>query len=251
MTQPITMTGMPYVPLDPQWVLASPAFHSRNHGVVKAVTLLLVSAWQGTPAGSVPASFRQLAAITGLSEAELADSHEDLFEGWVLRDARLHFPPMSALCERVSSRFADVMQSVADQAAAVIQAPEEFTLEVQEVSSTRRGKHLLPKDWQLGRDMRDYMASNGLPEQFGQDFVATKFTTHYRSKGIAMQKWDQAFQNFFLKEDLSRVPRRVPDQAVQISSSRANRFGSAGIAAQEHNNAMLRDAVMRRSSHAG
>lgn len=241
MSEPTIMKGLPYVPLDPQWLAESPAFASSNPRLVRAVMRLLAHAWGSSPAGSLPSSFTMLANISNLTEVEIGEHHDDLFSGWTLKDGRLYFTPMSALCERISARYGDTLASIADQAAAVIQSPEDFVLTPTEVSSPAKGKHRIPKGWRLTDALRVWLIAHGFPTEQDHDFIVTKFTSHYRSRGEMMLDWDQAFQNYALKENRSGLPSnasRLPPFAA-APGSRAARFGNAGQVAREHNESVF------------
>lgn len=249
MSEPTNMKGLPYVPLDPQWLAESPAFVSSNPRLVRAVLRLLAHAWNSVPAGTLPTSFAALANIANLTELEIGDHHEDLFHGWALVGGRLRFEPMCSLCERISVRYADALTTIADQAAAVIQSPEDFVLTPTEVSSPIKGKHRLPKGWRLSDLLRTWLLANGLSDPLDHEFIVNKFTSHYRSKGDLMMDWDQAFQNFALKENRNGLPSyksKLPPFQV-APGSRAARFGEAGQQAREHNNSVFDRAASRMS----
>jgi len=196
---------------------------------------LLERAWASTPAGTLPTSFSALANITGLSEAEVGDHHEALFHGWVLVDGRLRFEPMSSLCERIAVRYADAFQAIADQAAAVVQSPEDFVLTPTEVGSPVKGKHRIPKGWKLTDTLRLWLVGNGFASTDDHEFIVNKFTSHYRSKGDMMLDWDQAFQNFALKENRLNLPSGASRLPAFSAESRSARFGAGGQQARKHN----------------
>jgi hypothetical protein len=255
MSEPTNMRGLPYVPLDPQWLAESPAFVSSNPKLVRAVLRLLTHAWSSVPAGTLPTSFLALANIANLTEMEVGEHHEELFHGWELVEGRLRFLPMSSLCERISARYGDTLSTIADQSAAVMQSPEDFVLTPSEVTRQTKGKRRLPKNWQPSVELRQWMVVNGFEDVRDQEFVLSKFTSYHLSKGDLMLDWDQAFQNFALKENRNGLPSnasRLP--LMQFSpGSRAARFGTAGTQAREHNTGVFDRAAGRmrgESSHA-
>lgn len=248
MTEPTSMKGLPLVPLDPQWLMESPAFLSHNPQVVRATIKLIAYAWQARPAGTVPVSFRALAEITGLSEQEVGDHHGEIFDGWEQRDGRLCFLPLIALCGRVSARYGDVLEALQDQGAAVMQAPEEFELQPPEVvTSSRKGKHKLPKDWRPTPELLDWLRSHDFHVPEDVEFITEKFTSHYWANGEMRVRWDEAFRNFALRENRMNLPSRRmrPSPAFPAAGSRAARFGAAGFTSQAHNNSVLAGAAAR------
>ncbi len=242
------MRGMPFVPLDPQWIAESPAFQSSNPAVVRACLKLLSYAWTAVPAGTVPVHFKSLAGICGLSEEEVAEHHDDLFEGWVLVSGRMQFPPMYAVCERISSRYKDVLANLADQSAVVMQAPEEFELTATEAApSATKGKRRLPKGWSVSPDLSMWLTANGYTDPMDINFVTEKFTSHFRATGELRQSWDDSFRNFVMKENRLNLPssRIRVNGSHGSGASRAQRFGSAGVAAEIHNGSALAAAAQR------
>jgi hypothetical protein len=242
------MKGLPYVPLDPSWLEESAAFQSENPRVVRALLKLLAYAWNATPAASIPTDFRVIASVTGLTEIEVGDHHASLFAGWTLRDGRLHFDKMFSICERIQSRFADTLQSLAEQAAAVIQSPEDFNLAPQEFVSASKGRRILPKNWGLNPNLRDWLTANDFSTEEDVAFIVQKFITHYRSVGGKMLDWDQAFQNFCLKENRRNLPSNMTRSLVTAGAipSRMARYGAAGVAAGMHNQDVMAAAHRRR-----
>jgi hypothetical protein len=242
-----TMKGLPYVPLDPLWLSESPAFHSQDPAVVRALFSLFAHAWSAAPAGTVPSSLRTLAGITGLSDEDLHAHYDELFEGWVIQEGRMVFAPMRELCSRIAERYRDTLADLQAQAAATVQAPEEFVLTPPEVASKAKGKHLLPKGWQAGPTLRAWLEANGFGHPADLDFILEKFMNYHRSRGERMLDWDAAARTFAMKENKNNLPSR--QQLAQGSGvggvSRSARFGSAGQSAVIHNTNVLAQAASR------
>ncbi|CAN0083554.1 unnamed protein product [Phaeothamnion confervicola] len=253
MNESISMRGMSYVPLDPQWMTESPAFQSGNPALVRAFVKLLTYAWQAVPAGTVPSSFRVIGDICGLTEQQVGDHHAELFEGWELHEGRLRFMPLYALCGRVSARYADVLGQLQDQAAGVMQAPEEFELRAPEVvTSAKKGKHRLPKDWKPSERLRQWLSEHDFITPEDCEFIVEKFTSHFHANGEMRLNWDDSFRNYALKENRLNLPsRRLRMPPVSgAGGGRAARFGAAGVASQAHNASVLSGAAQR-AGHRG
>lgn len=249
-TTPLTMAALPFTPIDPAWILESRAFLSGNARLVRAVSLMLFYAWKATPAGSVPPDAQRLASLCSLTDAEVSEHWEDLTDGWTLRDGRLFHDAMSALCERVAARFPDLLDVMAAQAAAIVQAPEEFELTAPTVESRTKGRRLLPRDWALTPELVLWLKAQGIDDEADQNFIAEKFKTHYQKSSEKLNDWTAAFKNFALKEDRRRLPsasRVVPLVAAAGVGARASRYGSAAAGAQSvaHNRDVLRGGGSR------
>lgn len=253
----LSMKGLPYAPINPTWVLESRAFHSDDARLVRAATNMLLHAWRGEPAGSVPADMQRLGGLCGLSHELVTEHWGELTEGWTLRGERLFHNGMSGLCERLHAKFPDVLESLADQAAAVVQAPEEFELVPPTVESRTRGRRLLPKDFQLTDRRRLWLKGHGVEVTEDQDFVFEKFVSHYRRLNEKMNDWDAAFENFALKEDKRRLPSQQRAVVVPLTGpggfaagSRAGRYGGAGRGQQAvDHNLQMAERVGRGGDH--
>lgn len=252
-TDLLNMKGLPFVPVDPLWLSESPAYHSDNPAVVRAVFALLAHAWTAVPAGTVPSSLRTIAGITGLSEQDLHQHYEDLFEGWVLKDGRMVFTAMHELCIRIADRYKDTLCDLQAQSAATVQAPEEFTLTPPEVGSKVKGKHLLPKNWQPSPELREWYAANGYSHPEDLAFIVEKFINHHRAHGERLLNWDAAARSFAMRENKNFLPSRQghAPSLVQGGLTRSARFGTAGQSAVIHNSNVLAAAASRAKQREG
>ena len=203
------MKGLPFTPIDPCWLLESPAFTSDNPRLVRASLKLLNYAWRSVPAGSIPAAFRSIAAICELNEVEIGEHYDDLTQGWELRGERLHHVQMSALCERIAAKYSETLSDLADQASAVMQAPEEFELTPPDMTHRNKGKRFLPDNFAITPDRKLWMSANGISTDEDQDFVFQKFVTWARGSGQKYIDWDSTFKNFALKENRFLLPSAV------------------------------------------
>lgn len=244
-----SMQGLPYVPLDPNWICESTAFLSEDPKVVRALMRLIIRAWQSVPAGSVPADFRSVASITGLSEIDVGEHYEDLFSGWLLKEGRMHHILMSGLCDRISVKFKDSFDSLLDQSAAIIQSPEDFVLSSPVVESSRKGKKLIPKSWKVSPELRVWATQNGYATESDIDFIEVKFTSYYGSKAVMMADFDLAFKNFALREDRTRLPSALVATPAFGAGSRSSRFGSAGSSSLAHNESVFSASRERRAEN--
>jgi hypothetical protein len=245
----LSMKGLPFTPFDAAWILESRAFLSDDPRIVRAVSRMLFYAWLAVPAASVPADAQRLANASGLTPEEVTEHWTELTDGWTMREGRLFHDEMSALCERIANRFPDLLELMGTQAAAMVQAPEDFELTAPTVESRTKGRRLLPRDWALTPQLRLWLKAQGIVDEQDQNFVTEKFITHFRRTNEKMNDWESAFKNFALKEDHRRLPsatRVVPlVGAGGAPGSRAERFGSAGRgeAAVNHNRDVLRGGV--------
>lgn len=246
----LSMKGMPFTPIDPSWLMESSAFLSDDPKLVRASTQLLWAAWRAEPAGSVPADMARLGAACNLTAIEVGEHYEALTEGWELRDGRLHHIKMSALCARIGDRFGDVIAKLAEQAAAVIQAPEEFELVGPDVEARTKGRRLIPPNFGLSPVREAWLEAKGFRTVEDRQFIMEKFISHAKRLNEKFNNWDAAFENFALKENMRLLPSNQNGATPVLPGnapfrSRASRWGSAanGEAAQGHNASMLVSAA--------
>lgn len=231
----LSMKALPFTPIDPAWILESRAFHSNDPEVVRAVPRLLMYAWHADPAGSVPTDLPRFSAAAGLQVSVARDHWDELTEGWTLRDGRLFHDAMAALAVRIGVRFAPVLADLEAQMAATMAAPEEFELTPPQMASRNKGKRALPANYPLTEEMRTWMAAHrGVTDPADQDFIHTKFVTHFTSNGQRMVDWRATWENWVLKENLRNLPsaQNPPSTPIPLGRqgqtlSRADRFGGA------------------------
>lgn len=242
-----TLRGLPYVAIDPQWLLESEAFNSGVDGLAAAAVRMLFTAWNNTPAGSLPSDYRGLARAAGLPEAVLVDHYDTLLAGWELREGRMCHIGMTALAVRLGQRYGDALQEICDRSAAAVQDPELFELVppvAKEPPRTTRGRRVLPADFALTDKLRQELVEKAkITDEGDQQYVFDKFVSHARTDNVMHIRWDQAFVNFAMKERPWQLPSRqqVPlRRSGGVTPQSLARWGSAGTAATEHNREMVR-----------
>lgn len=254
MTQ-VSMAGLGYVAIAPRWLMESEAFHHGDGRVVRAAFLMLQSAWQAEPAGSIGSSFKAISRASGLSEVEVGEHYETLTAGWELRGERLCHLGMSALCERLASRFGPVLEQIELQSAILPQAPEDFELSCPEpVSRRTKGRHRLPADFRISDRMRQHMISEGFVTEEDQEWIFNLHKSWAQSSAVMRNDWEASLENFVSKEPKRNIPSRAKasDSAIALVSrvpARPNRFGLAGQSSRDHNQSVLAAARSQEGRH--
>jgi hypothetical protein len=244
---PPSMKGFAYTPIDPSWLMESAAFLSDNPKVVRAAVRLLNTAWAAEPAGSVPADHLRLGAACGLTSAEVGEHYESLTEGYELRGGRLHHIKMSELCGRIAEKFGDVIERLADQAAALPQSPEDFALEAPKAESRTKGRRLLPSNFGRTPSLDAFLTAHGFETDADKDFIVEKFVLHSKKGSDKWNDWDAAFKNFAMKEDRRNLPSSrgatvVPLMHTHGFGGRAGRYGNGGETAANLNASRMAQA---------
>ncbi len=252
MAQEVSMMGMGYVAIEPQWLMESEAFHHADARIVRAAYLMLQSAWQSRPAGSIGSSFKAIARVCNLSEAEVGEHYEVLTAGWELRGERLCHLGMSGLCERLARRFGPVLEQLALQSAVAVQAPEDFELACPEpVSRRTKGRHKLPPNFCITAEMRQHMIREGFVTEEDQQWIFNLHKSWAESSGVMRNNWEASLENFVSKEPKRNIPSRARSEAVPLLSrpARPNRFGLSGLASRDHNQSVMAAARSQEGRH--
>ncbi|HWS26701.1 MAG TPA: hypothetical protein VN259_09055 [Xanthomonadales bacterium] len=254
MTQ-VSMAGLGYVAIAPQWLTESDAFHHEDGRVVRAACLMLQSAWQSTPAGSIGSSFKSIARVCGLSEVEVGEHYEVLTAGWELRGERLCHLGMTDLCERLANRFGPVLEQMQLQSVIVSQAPEDFELSSPEpVSRRTKGRHRLPADFRISESMRQHMIREGFVTEEDQNWIFNLHRSWAESSGVMRNNWEASLENFVSKEPKRNIPSRINASASAIAlnsraPARPSRFGLAGQSSRDHNQSLMAAARSQEGRH--
>ncbi len=246
------MLGLGYVPVEPQWLTESDAFHHSDARVVRAAYLMLQTAWQSRPAGSIGSSFKSIARACGLNETQVGEYYEVLTVGWELRGDRLHHLGMSELCERLSQRFGPALEQIALQSALLVQDPADFELSSPEpVSRRTKGRHKLPANFCISPAMRQHMISEGFVTEEDQEWIFKLHKSWAESSGVMRNNWEASLENFVSKEPKRNIPSRIKNEVVPLlaRTARPNRFGLAGSATQTHNQGLMQAARNQESRH--
>lgn len=240
------MMGMGYVPIEPQWLMESDAFHHAEACVVRAAYLMLQAAWQSRPAGSIGSSFKAIARVCGLNEMEVGDYYDVLTAGWELRGDRLCHVGMSDLCERLAAHFGDALEQIALQGAVVAQDPDDFELVCPEPASRRtKGRHKMPADFVISPEMRQHMIREGFVTEEDQRWIFNLHKSWAVSKSVLRNNWEASLENFVSKEPKANIPSRakgVENGPFLSRVARTSRFGLAGVTAQTHNESVMQAA---------
>lgn len=220
--------AMPYLMLDPAWVEQSQAFLHADARLAKGYLALIVAAWRGAPAGSIPASHAFLAQASGLPLEAVGEHYDILTEAFELRGGRLHHIHMSAMAERLMSKHGAAIEEFTLSTAMAAQAPDLFGVAVVESAKSRTGaKRAMPKGfgYDSNPEIETWAAANGYPEPEDRAWIMERFIEGARSKGFKYVDWAAAFRVWAKKEinDFGRKPPSVAKQFIEASGGTAGR----------------------------
>lgn len=236
--------GLMHLPINPRWISEHPCFLSNEPALVRACFSMIAAAWRNFPDVSIPASYPALGHITGLSEVQIGSAFRDLAHGWELRDGRLVHVELQVLGDRMWERHAETFEQITVDAAAIMQAPEDFDLTMPEaVSSRTKGRKLLPPAWSPSTASIARLIGMGYSEQSHRDALVSKMRDWANSTDQKKTNWDATLMVF-----ASREPRPSFGLSSLPGVPVGGRFGgliNRGEAAKANNSAAMEQARQR------
>jgi hypothetical protein len=233
------IAGLPYMPLKEQWLTESPCFLSGDARLVRACVAMLIKAWRNEPAASLAPNLASLAAVTGLTEKEVADNFEALTTGWELREERLFHIEMEVLVERLLAKHGETLIDIAERTIVATQNPDDFQLlPSSDAESKAKGKRALRPEWRPSRDTVKTLAAMGISEQCDVDYIVAVMRDWHQSTGEKRVNWDSTLLNFARKEPQKNFPSNKATSVVAGMVPGGTRFSglvSKGVEATSHN----------------
>lgn len=193
-------SALPFLPLNPVWVLESRAFSHSDGRVGKAFVLVLIEMWRR--GGSLPASKSSLMQAIGMDVAFVDEFYDDLVCDFKMNDeGRWEFPPLSRVCQVMGERFSKEIESFAISSALSVQSPQEFGLSVVEGVKAKavRGVTSIPKSFSPCAESKAHCRSLGYTDDMIRG-VLDKFIDFSQARGTKSKDWDAAFRLFVTRE---------------------------------------------------
>lgn len=206
------LSALRWFTLDPAWIEQSTAFSDPDPRIGTAYLRVLLAAWRGLPAATVPASHRYLAQVTGLDQDVVGQKYAELTEGFVLlADGRLHHVQMEKLALQMLDRYGKDIEEHGLAAAMAVQDPERFALVGTESAraSTARGRRTLPRGFgfEMHPELREWCAVHGYPTPEDQDWVMEGFLNYIQARNEVAKDWAAKFREWAQREiTFGRLP---------------------------------------------
>jgi hypothetical protein len=220
------LSSLPWFTLDPAWVEQSAAFTDADPRMPAAYIRLLLAAWRGLPAATIPASHQYIAQVTGLDVGRVGEKFEVLTEGFeLLSDGRLHHAQMERLALRLGERFGADIEELSVSAAMAVQDPQRFALVAAETAGAgTRGRRSLPKGfgYEMHPQLRHWCAEQGFDASQDQQWLMDRFIDYSVARGERAKDWAAAFRSWAARE-LSygrRPPGHNPGAQALLELSR-------------------------------
>lgn len=222
--------------IDPQWLMALPAFFSEDASVVRAVFKLLQSAWQGSPAGTlnVP-SIRALAEMTGLPLESTTRQLDVLQQGWKIKADVWTFEPMAKVAHSILATHKDALEHLANELIVQAQSPDLFSPCVADTRAVNEQlqhgqslpvirtakakaavKRLLPEDFELSQAMIAEAQNQGFGIARHRE-IAQLFSDFARSRAERSADWDATFRNWLRRA--IQWQTIMPDASGSVTAS--------------------------------
>jgi hypothetical protein len=238
--------------IDPSWIEQSAAFSDPDPRMAAAYMRLLLAAWRGLPAATVPAAHRHLAQVTGLDVATVGEKFAVLTEGFVLlADGRLHHEQMEKLAMTMLDRYGKEIEEHALAAAMALQDPERFQMvAVEGARSGAKGKRTLPRGFgfSMHPELREWCAGHGYPTPGDQDWAMEGFLNFSQARNDTAKDWAAQFKVWATKElTYGRLPpSRQPggQSALELGHPRRSAFSALASAASKGERARMNNAAV-------
>lgn len=248
-SQTLPLSALPYFPLDPSWIEQSEAFRHPEPRMAAAFIRVMLAAWRGMPAASIPASHAYLAQVTNLPLEVVGRHFAVLTEGFeLLEDGRLHHVQLAKLTGQISSRYGREVEEFALAAAMSLQAPEQFALvAVEPAKAATKGKRTLPKGfgYAMYPELEQWHAANGFPTPEDRAWIMSRFVDYCAAKNPAYKDWIAACRTWSSNE-LSYHPHLLPSARGRslAVAGKANPFveraaRGRGDIARDHNTSVF------------
>lgn len=244
---------MTHVPLQPHWLVYLPAFQSDDARIVRAGITMLMAAFHGQPAGTLPCAVEAIATVTHLSVDEVKANWSTLTAGWKKLKDTLVFEPMAQMAMRLAVDYGDALRRLQDGVAVAIAAPDLFNTELlptqglalqeqvagktlakaMDMLGQTRAKRVLPDDAQVTPEIRDIMIGAQFTGDMHQE-IWQMFVDFHQSKGTRSANWTAEFRNWLKNKTF--YGRLDPKSATTSEPPRTNvrhsfNFGGANKSA--------------------
>ena len=213
------LSMMTHVPLQPIWLARLPAFQSGDARIVRGCLNMLMAAFHGQPAGSLPNTPEALATTAQLPLDVAVENFKLLTAGWKMGKTSIVFEPMLEMAQRLHSDYSDALQRLQDGVVVAINAPDLFnselllqqgsSLAMQVGAKTQRiaedamadtnVKRRLPEGATYSGKMAKHMADKGFANETHQE-IWNLFADYHRSRQTASASWESEFRNWLANQ---------------------------------------------------
>lgn len=209
------LSMMTHVPLQPHWLVQLPAFQSSDARIVRAGLHMLLAAFHGQPAGTLPCTPEAIATASHLSVQEVHENFKLLISGWKKSKDTISFEPMAQMAMRLSTDYGEALRQLQDSVSVAIAAPDLFNSELlptqglaleSQVSGKTLEKardmlgqtktlRLLPEDCVITPQIREILVQNHFTADVHEE-IWEMFVDYHKSNGIRSANWTSHFRNW-------------------------------------------------------
>lgn len=218
------LSSLRFFPLEPAWLEQSAAFSHADPRMEGAYMRVLLAAWRGLPAATIPSSHTYIAQVTRLPVDVVGREWGVLTEGFELDDSgRLRHVALAKLASEMQDRYGKEIQEFALAAAMAQQAPDQFSLvAVEGARGKTRGQTFCPRgfsysmfpgllEWSLA-------APNGCKSEADTTWLMNRFHDHIADKNPKTKDWAAYFRNWATKEFSSYTSKGMPSRQAAGSA---------------------------------
>jgi len=214
------LSMMIYVPLQPAWLTHLPSFQSTDARIVRGCLNMLMAAFHGQPAGTLPDTDEALATAAQLPLEVVRKYRALLTHGWKMDKKGLVFTPMFDLAARLSNEYSDALNRLQDATLIAMQAPDLFNSELLpeqgEILAKNVGdamrmkidalkdtkvKRSLPEGAPLTPSLANFLQKQGFSIGLHEE-IWQLFTDYHRSQRTTSASWSSEFRRWVMNQIL-------------------------------------------------
>lgn len=256
----VDLSMMTHVPVQPHWLAYLPAFQSGDARLVRASINMLMAAFHGQPAGTLPKTVEAIATVTHLTVDEVKEHFPTLVAGWKTTQEAICFEPMAQMAARLATEYGDALRRLQDGVSVAIAAPDLFNTELlpdqgaaleskvtgktllkaQDLLGKTAAKRLLPDGAQITPDIRDILMGRHFTADT-HDEIWQLFVDYHQSKGTRSANWTAEFRNWLSNKTFygrlspdnpsASLPARKPVHRFQFTPGNNSNLPSRAEAA--------------------
>lgn len=213
------LSMMTHVPLQPIWLARLPAFQSSDARIVRGCLNMLMAAFHGQPAGTLPNTPEALATTAQITFELAFENYQLLTSGWRVGKDSMSFEPMVQMAQRLSSDYSEALQRLQDGVVVAIAAPDLFNTELlpeqgsnlaakiggatqlkaETALADTKVKRRLPSDTFYTPMMAEHMIAKGFPANLHSE-IWEMFADYHRSRQTTSASWESEFRNWLMNQ---------------------------------------------------
>jgi len=219
-TKNIDLSMMSFIPMQSAWLTQLPAFQSNDASLVRGCLKMLMAAFHGQPAGTIPDTVEALATATGMSVDAVRKHYATLTGGWKKSKTKeqLVFLPLYEMAARLHDEHKDALRRLQDATVLAIQAPDLFNSELLpqqgsalannvgsavsrqvEALADTKIRRTLPDGARLPPGLSEFLLNQGFSLPLHEE-IWEYFSDFHRSRQTKSASWKGEFRSWVMNQ---------------------------------------------------